>query len=78
MDVYFQVDIRLINEFSCKMHSFLVYFFTHCSSMLLASMSIDRTIAITIKQAKKFSTPQTAHKVCVFNFCLFFLQISIV
>ena len=39
--------------------------------MLLASMSIDRTIAITIKQAKKFSTPQTAHKVCVFNFCFF-------
>jgi hypothetical protein len=72
LDVYFQIDIRLINEFSCKMHSFLVYFFTHCSSMLLASMSIDRTIAITIKQAKKFSTPQTAHKVCVFNF--FFLH----
>jgi hypothetical protein len=36
LDVYFHIDIRLLNELSCKMHSFLVYFFTHCSSLLLA------------------------------------------
>lgn len=70
LDVYFRIDIRLINEFTCKMHSFLVYFFTHCSSMLLASMSIDRTIAISIKKGKTFSTPKTAHKVSVFFFSI--------
>ena len=68
LDVYFKIDIRLLNEFTCKMHSFLVYFFTHFSSMLLASMSIDRTIAISIKKGKTFSTPKTAHKVKILNF----------
>ncbi len=41
-NVYFEIDLRLINEVSCKIQSFMVYFFTHFSSMLLASMSIDR------------------------------------
>ena len=61
LNVYFDVDIRLINEASCKIQSFLVYFFTHFSSALLAVMSIDRTISITFK-LKKFSTPKTALK----------------
>ena len=34
------------------MHSFLVYFFTHFSSMLLAIMSIDRAIAILSKKGE--------------------------
>ncbi len=58
-DVYFNIDVRLINEASCKIQSFLVYFFTHFSSALLAVMSIDRTVSITFKM-KKFSTPATA------------------
>ena len=69
LDVYFEIDIRLINEFSCKVQSFLVYFFTHLSSMLLAIMSIDRTITITFK-LRTFSTPKTAVKL--------FLLISLV
>lgn len=46
LDVYYNIDIRLLNQFICKIHSFLVYFFTHYSSMLLALMSVDRTLAI--------------------------------
>lgn len=63
LDVYFEIDIRSLNEFSCKMHSFLVYFFTHFSSMLLAIMSIDRTVAILSKKASKLSTPKSALKI---------------
>ncbi len=42
LNVYFGVDLRLMNFLTCKFQSFLVYFFTHFSSMLLAVMSIDR------------------------------------
>lgn len=42
ISVYYGIDFRLLNEVSCKIQSFLVYFFTHFSSMLLAAMSIDR------------------------------------
>ena len=59
LDVYFDIDFRLINEVSCRIQSFLVYFFTHFSSMLLACMSIDRTVAISFKSAKA-STPKSA------------------
>ncbi len=37
------------------MHSFLVYFFTHFSSMLLAIMSIDRAFAILSKKGEFFT-----------------------
>lgn len=60
--VYFDIDIRLISETSCKIQSFLVYFFTHFSSILLTTMSIDRTISISVK-LKSYSTPQTALKI---------------
>ena len=60
--VYFGKDIRLINEFTCKIHSFLVIYLSHFSSMLLALMSIDRTIVITFKSGKKFSTVEIAFK----------------
>lgn len=66
LDVYFEIDIRSLNEFSCKMHSFLVYFFTHFSSMLLAVMSIDRTVAILSKKGNKLSTPKSALKIFYF------------
>jgi len=35
-DVFFGIDVRSINDFTCKIQSFLVYFFTHFSSILLA------------------------------------------
>jgi hypothetical protein len=63
--VYFNVDIRLLSEFSCKMHSFLVYFFTQSSSMISMFMSIDRAIVIADlnnKKKKSLSSPANANK----------------
>ena len=65
LQVYFDLDIRVINQVTCKMTSFIVYFFTHSSSMLLALMSVDRTIAITIQIGKILSTPKTATKLFI-------------
>ena len=36
LNVFFGIDVRSINHFTCKIQSFLVYFFTHFSSVLLA------------------------------------------
>ena len=63
LQVYFNLNIRLLNDFFCKTHSFLVIFFTHSSSMLLACMSIDRALAITIKIDSKKSKIQTVNRV---------------
>ena len=65
--VYFEIDIRLINEFSCKVHSFLVYFFSQSSSMILICMSIDRTIVIATKYGKKLSTIYITKKFLLFT-----------
>ena len=44
--VYTNVDIRLVNNVLCKAHSFLVYLFSHSSSLVLVCMSVDRTLNI--------------------------------
>jgi hypothetical protein len=59
--VYFEVDLRLMNELSCKIHSFLVYFFTQSSSMILIFMSVDRAIKVTTKHGNKISSPKIAN-----------------
>ena len=63
LDVYFHLDIRTLNDYICKTHSFLVYFFTHFSSILLASMSIDRTVAILSRNPAKTSEFKTLIKI---------------
>jgi hypothetical protein len=62
--VYLNIDIRLINQFTCKLHSFLVYFFTQLSSMILMFMSIDRANVIvkTTPNKSHLSTPKLANK----------------
>lgn len=62
--VYFKVDLRLISTLTCKIHSFLVYFFTHSSAIVLALMSIDRALVITTQSdsVSKLSTPQLVNK----------------
>ena len=62
--VYLNIDIRLINELTCKLHSFLVYFFTQLSSMILMFMSIDRANVIfkTTPNKSHLSTPKLANK----------------
>ena len=44
--VYTNVDMRLLNNIMCKAHSFLVYLFSHSSSLVLVCMSVDRTLNI--------------------------------
>lgn len=61
--VFFDIDIRTLNVFFCRIDSFLVYFFTHFSSILLAAMSIDRTLAIMSKRLQIMSTPKLAVKI---------------
>lgn len=72
LEVYYDVDIRLQNQFFCKIHSFLVYFFTHYSSMLMALMSIDRTLAIlSIGMTKFNSNFRTPFKLfIILGFCI--------
>jgi hypothetical protein len=66
--IFFNFHIRLASEIFCKLQPFFVIFFTQTSSMMLAIMSIDRTIVITLKNVKFNSTPKTAD--------LFFLILS--
>jgi len=62
--VYFKVGLRLISSLTCKVHSFLVYFFTHSPTIVLALMSIDRALVITTQSdsVSKLSTPQLVNK----------------
>ena len=49
----FNFDIRLYSTFTCKVHTFLTYFFTHISSLILMIVSLDRVIKM--KNLKKTS-----------------------
>jgi hypothetical protein len=42
----FKLQIRLYSKFACKMHTFLTYYFTHMSSLVLMLVSIERIIII--------------------------------
>jgi hypothetical protein len=63
--VYTGVNVRYLSEFFCKTHSFMVYFFTQSSSLLLACMSVDRAFVISIKKSKKPSTTQAVYRIFV-------------
>lgn len=63
LEVFFGFNIRLINDYTCKIHSFMVIFFTHSSSMLLVCMSVDRVLVINMKKGSKISNPKIASKV---------------
>ena len=43
---YFKIVIRNESIILCRLHSFLTYVFAHLSSFILASVSIDRAIAL--------------------------------
>ena len=42
----FYIEIRLYSSFTCKIHTFLTYFLTHMSSLILMCVSIDRVLVI--------------------------------
>lgn len=55
----------------CRLHTFFTYTFTHLSSFILASVSIDRAIATNvINFAKSYCKPRVAHRVIFINVIL--------
>jgi len=61
---YFNYVIRNSSLVICRVHSFLTYASTHLSSLILASISIDRAIATNmITFSKIYCKPNVAYKV---------------
>ena len=50
----YYIQIRLKSEVMCRFHTFLTYFLTHMSSIVLMVVSIDRTILICVCKPEKF------------------------
>jgi hypothetical protein len=50
LQAYTNESVRLLNGHSCKLHSFMIYVLTHTSSMLLACMSVDRALVISVER----------------------------
>jgi hypothetical protein len=42
----YHYEIRSVSPFTCRLHTFLTYFLSHCSSSLLMVVSIDRALVI--------------------------------
>ena len=54
-----KVDIRYLSDAGCKIHVFLVYFFTQFSAWILSYLTIKRFIAVWFPfKAKVFCTPK--------------------
>ena len=65
---YLKVIVRNQSILVCRLHTFLTYLFTHLSSFILASVSIERAIATNfINHAKRYCRPKTAYKVLLIN-----------
>jgi hypothetical protein len=43
----FDKEIRTVSSFTCSIHTFLTYFLTHCSSVILMVTSVDRALVVT-------------------------------
>ncbi len=68
---YFRYYIRNENMAICRIHSFLTYVFTHCSSFILALVSIDRAICTNmINFAKTYCRPEMAIRITGLTVCL--------
>lgn len=66
--VYLNFNMRNQSMFMCRFITFLIYAFTHLSSFILASVSIDRAVATNfITFSKTYCRPQTVYKVVSFN-----------
>jgi hypothetical protein len=68
---YFKIVVRNESIISCRLHTFLTYVFTHLSSFILASVSIDRAIALnSINLSRIYCKTQTAYKVILINIAI--------
>jgi hypothetical protein len=73
---YLNFVIRDLSIFTCRIHVFFLYFFTHLSSFTLVAIWIDRAICLNyIAYAKKYCVPSKAHKVMARN-CLIAVLIN--
>ena len=71
---YFGIALRNESIIICRLHTFLTYLSTHLSSFVLASVSIDRAIALnSIHLSKIYCKPKMAKKVILFDFLLVFI-----
>ena len=43
---YFETDLRNLSDASCKVHIFVVYFSTHCSSWLVCAVTLERVLSV--------------------------------
>jgi hypothetical protein len=68
---YTRFVVREQSLLVCRVHTFLTYMFTHLSSFILASVSIERAIATNlITFAKDYCKPRTAYRVLALNLLL--------
>ena len=68
---YFRILIKNESFIVCRIQTFLVYMFSHLSSFILASVSVDRAIASNcLNFAKRFCKPSYAYKVLLLNVIL--------
>ncbi|XP_060586420.1 neuromedin-U receptor 2-like [Ruditapes philippinarum] len=57
----FDIDVRHLSEAGCKIHIFLVYFATQCSSWLLVAVTSERFIGVWLPhKVKQGCTPRIA------------------
>ena len=57
----FDIDVRHLSEAGCKIHIFLVYFATQCSSWLLVAVTSERFIGVLLPhKVKQGCTTRTA------------------
>jgi hypothetical protein len=65
---YTRVVLRNYSIVLCRLHTFLLYTFTHLSSFILASVSIDRAISSNlITLARVYCKPEVTKKVFLVN-----------
>jgi hypothetical protein len=71
MFTYFGFIIRQISLTVCRTHTFFTISFTHMSSFILASVSVERAIATNfINFAKDYCKPRVAYRILALNFLL--------
>ncbi len=69
-------DIRILSGFTCKAHTFLVYWISHLASWMLVSIACERCIVVFCPfRAKHISTKRNA-VVCLFILAFVLLVIN--
>ena len=73
LEFNFNIDVRILTIFTCKLHVFLTYFLGYISSLLLSMISIDRVISVAfLQKAKDFCRPKIAiYATTILTLCIF-------